>query len=114
MIDPFSLQEFKPQRSNQRFSCPQNRVSFHNDKAKKIRLSKRFIDSKLHKNFIILSEIMDGYDERKFHREFLLGKGFTFGVVTHFDLIDDSNRPCFYEFTMIPNGDSVVVKRLKG
>jgi len=114
MIDPFSLQEFQPHRSNQRFSCPKNRVSYHNEKAKKIRHSKSFIDAKTHKNFCILSEIMDGYDEREFHRQFLLGKGFTFGVVTHFDLIDDVSRPCFYEFTMIANGDNVVFKRLKG
>lgn len=114
MIDPYNLQEFTPNRSNQRFSCPQNRVKYHNEKAKKIRRSKSFIDSKTHRNFCILSELMEGYDEREFHRQFLLGKGFTFGVVTHFVVINEVNRPCFYDYGMITDGELVQFKRLKG
>ena len=54
----YSGEAFKPIRSNQKFASTKNRISYHNAKLKKVRDARASIDNKLHKNYLILLELM--------------------------------------------------------
>lgn len=84
-IDPYTGETFYPKRRNQKFAVRQNRIDFHNDQAALIRDAKAPINSPLHRNFIIVRELMNGHKEKQFHKEFLRGRKFSFEHITHAD-----------------------------
>jgi hypothetical protein len=63
----------------------------------------------LHKNLKILNEIMNGKVKGVFHREFLLGKNYSFGVMTHFDIYKNESVNCVYHYAIIPREDEKVI-----
>lgn len=106
-------EEFLPRRSNQKFASAQNRIDFHNSRMSEIRKSRSFVDSKLHKNYGILDELMNGSNTRSFHKQFLLGKGYSFDVLTHFEAEDSKRFKAVYEFLVSEQGDDVFLKRYR-
>lgn len=110
--DPLTGETFLPSRISQKFASPENRILYHNQKANKLRQSKMYIDNPIRKNLKILTELLETKTIENFHKQFLLGKGFTFGVLTHFDLYQEKRHPCIYEFIVVnqPNDQVQVVK----
>ena len=106
--DLLTNEEFIPTRNNQKFACPENRIKYHNNRANVLRLQVAFINKPLHKNYKILLELMDGLCEKELHKQFLLGKGFEFGVFTHLKKILDDNQLAIYDFTVVPMNDNKV------
>jgi len=112
-ICPFSNEEFYPRRHNQRFAQPSYRIKFHNNTNNEIRRARAFVDNKLHKNYLILLELMDGKQEGKFHKEFLNGKGYSFNVLTHYEFYESSNRQAVYDFILLYNNSEIIILRKK-
>jgi hypothetical protein len=93
---------FEPRRSNQNFANPQNRIKYYNEKAKKQRQKIAYINKPLQKNLSILDELCSNKNEAVFHKQYLLGKGFSFGVFTHYDSYQDKNYRACYQYLIIP------------
>lgn len=93
-------------RINQNFKNANNRVKFYNDKANKIRHSKRDYDNKLHRNYLITNELLGKNKSATFHREFLIGKGYSLGIFTHIAPYENQNRYAIYNHLIIQEGDS--------
>lgn len=108
MKDPLTGEEFTPKKISQRFATPQNRIKYNNQKANKQREERAFIDKPLHKNHNILKEILGKRNEKIFHSEFLLGKGFDFKLFTNYDKWKGKNIHCIYEFMIIPQSDDQI------
>lgn len=111
--DLLTGEEFTPSRINQRFSCRENRIKFNNHKANSIRHSTSYINTPLHRNFLILNELMIGKQEQRFHKQFLLGKGYQINVLTHFSKLDNLSVPCIYSFAFITDNEYITIKRLE-
>jgi len=103
---------FKPKRTNQKFKCAENRIKFNNRKAKDRREKMNFINKPLKDSFLILNELMKNKKEEVFHKEFLKGKGISFKIFTHYQLIDGKSYPSIYDYTLI-NLESNHIKVLK-
>ncbi len=73
--------------------------------------ARALIDSKLHKNYNILLELMDEVNNSEFHIEFLKGKGYSLGVLTHFQKYQNQNHPALYDFLMIRKDDILNIIR---
>lgn len=99
--DLLTGETFKPSRINQKFARPENRITYYNNKANKLRLKKAFVNKPLHKNLRILEELLLNKTEVKIHMEFLRGKGFHFGVHTHFEEHAGKDRYAVYNFIII-------------
>ena len=115
MIDPLTKTEFTASRSNQKFATARNRTTYHNQIATAVRQKKAFVDKYLRINFRILHELLPQNTEPKekvFHKQFLVGKGFSFGVHTHLE--DESGKSHFavYNYIVIPlAGEQVKIVR---
>lgn len=99
--DPLTGEEFIPKKETQRFAKPENRVKFNNQRASKLRKERSFIDKPLHQNHKILIELLNKKDELIVHEEYLLGKGYNFNIITHYDIRDGNYHSCVYEFIII-------------
>lgn len=91
----FSGERFIPTRNNQIFSSKENRILFHNQINNKLRKRLSKINKQLLLNLRILFDVLDGENERTVHKQFLLGKGFSFSVFTHFTISKSSNNYCY-------------------
>jgi hypothetical protein len=107
IIDLLTGEKFVPNRVNQRFQNPKNRVLYYNKKAKKIRHMKSIYDKPLHKDYMILLELLDSKKEVVFSKDYLLGKGYSFGVYTHIENYNGKSCYAIYDFLIITltNGD---------
>ncbi|MBK7110274.1 MAG: hypothetical protein IPH61_14430 [Bacteroidetes bacterium] len=112
-IDPFTNETFLATRSNQVFANDQNRIKFNNLKAKEFRNKRSFVDKPLHTNIRILNELMGGKTEVELHKQFLLGKGYSFEVFTHYIEINKKQYHALYEYAIIPlaNEQIKIVKK---
>jgi hypothetical protein len=108
-----SGEEFSPTRSNQKFASAQNRINYHNSKMCSVRKSRSFVDTKLHKNYRILNELMVGKVKVSFHKQFMLGKGYSFDVLTHFEDEDGKKYKAVYEYLVFEQGETVHLKKYK-
>lgn len=102
--DLLTGEAFVPQRINQVFAKSENRIAFHNKKANDLRHSAAFINKPLHVNLRILNELMKGKKERTFHKQYLLGKGFSFSVFNHVNFYEGKNYYAIYEYTVMNLG----------
>ncbi len=91
MLCKYNGEEFTPVRSNQKFASTRNRIKYHNDKLKKVRDARHHLDEKLHKNYAVLLKLMEGKIEDSFHKEFLIGKDYSFNVLTHYQPYEGKN-----------------------
>ena len=108
-IDLQTGEYFIPKRINQKFACPENRIKYYNEKANDLRQHLSKFNKPLLKNFRILSDIGEGV----FDKEFMLGKGFSFGLFTHYEEYDKINYPCIYNFRIdiLENGKLKIIIR---
>lgn len=93
---------FVPKRSNQNFVNAENRIKFYNQKVSKQRLRMAYINKPLAKNLSILDELLQGKNEIAVHKQFLLGRGFSFGVFTHYDTYQEKQYRGIYQYIIIP------------
>ena len=100
--DPLSGDTFVAKRITQRFKTPTNRILYWNEWAKKVRHKKSKFDKPLHRNYLIITVLLNGKKEAVFHKQFLLGKGYHFGLHTHSEGIDGKNHFAIYEFIIAP------------
>ena len=91
----YSGERFIPTRQNQKFLTKENRILFHNQQNNQLRKRLSFINKQLLLNFRILIDVLNGEKERIVHKQFLLGKGFSFNVFTHFTLSKSSSNYCY-------------------
>jgi len=111
-ICPYSGEEFYPKRNNQKFAQLKYRIAYHNEINNKERRARAFIEKKLHRNFKILLELMKEKTKGSFSKEFLKGKGFSFDVLTNYEMYEGINRHAIYNFIISPsknNKDYVTV-----
>lgn len=111
----YSGESFIPTRQNQIFATKENRILFHNQINNQLRKRLSFINKQLLLNFRILIDILNGENETIVHKQFLLGKGFSFSVFTHLSLSKYSNNYCYsvYEVSYERiNDDNYKIKML--
>jgi hypothetical protein len=114
--DLLTGETFIATRINHKFAKPKNRIKFHNIKATKLRHSVQNINKPLHQNLKILNEIMVDCMKKKLHRQWMLGKGFNFGVMTHFVEFGEEQRKCIYDYSITnhkEDADYIIVTRIK-
>jgi hypothetical protein len=114
--DLLTGEPFVPKRINHKFAKSANRIRFHNRSATKLRHSVQHINKPLHKNLKILNEVMENITKKKIHRQWLLGKGFSFGVMTHYIEFGEEQRKCIYDFSISnhkEDSDYVIITRIK-
>ena len=106
--DLLTGEAFVPQRINQVFANSANRIAYHNKKANQLRHSAAFINKPLHVNLRILNELMKGKKEKTFHKQFLLGKGFSFSVYNHVNFYEGKNHYALYQYTVVNLGNDQI------
>ena len=114
--DLLTGEPFVAKRINHKFAKPTNRITFHNRKATKLRHSVQHINQPLHNNLKILNEVMQNITKKKLHREWLLGRGFNLGVMTHYSEFGEEQRKCIYDFSISnhkEDSDYVIITRIK-
>lgn len=112
--DLLTGETFHPSRITQKFARAENRIKFHNQKANKLRHSIMFVTSPLQKNLRILNEIMAGKNKGAFHKQFLLGKGYSFDVLTHYEIFEGKRTACVYNFVLQGGeNDQLIFNRIK-
>jgi hypothetical protein len=100
--DLLTKEEFIPTRSTMKFKTSQNRIKFHNIKAKQLRESISHITKPIHQNLKILNELMSNSNEAAYHKQFLLGRGFTFGVHTTVEVYNNKNQYALFNYIIVP------------
>jgi hypothetical protein len=114
--DLLTQEQFLARRITQKFARAENRIRFHNRLATKLRHSVQHINKPLHQNLKILNEVMKNITKKKLHRQWLLGKGFNFGVMTHYIEVGEEQRKCIYDFSISNHkeeADYVIITRIK-
>ena len=112
--DLLTGETFYPSRITQKFACADNRIKYHNRKANNLRHSIMFVSNPLQKNLRILNELLKGKNKATFHKQFLLGKGYSFDVLTHFDNFEGNRTACIYQYAiLLGNTDEITFSRLK-
>jgi hypothetical protein len=88
-IDPYTHEKFFPKRSNQVFATPQNKMMFHNERAKEYRDETKKVRSRLDRNNKLFESLLGENNKARFHVEYLRGKGADLKAVTRFFQIRD-------------------------
>lgn len=99
--DLLTGEEFIPKKITQRFATPANRIKYNNEKASQTRKKRAFVDKPLHRNQVILSQLLENNKDITVHEEFLLGRGYNFKLISHYDVVEEKNYPCVYEYVII-------------
>lgn len=111
--DLLTGEKFEALRINQKFAKPSNRIKYYNQKANQLRHSVAYVNKPLHTNVRILKELMVEKKEEIFHKQFLIGKGFSFGVHTHYAEHNKKVHAAIYHYIIIAveNEQIKIVKR---
>jgi hypothetical protein len=100
--DPITGELFTPHRLNQIYINSKTRIKFNNLKARSIRNEIAYINKPLLKNLTIVKELLKEKTEGEYHKQFLIGKGYSFGVHTHVIKFEDKSHFALYNFIIIP------------
>ena len=112
--DLLTKEEFIPSRINQKFANPQNRIKYYNDKANEFRHSVAYINKPINNNIKIILELMKGKNEEVLHKQFLTGKGFSFGFYSHIEKYENKNQFALHNYVLIfINNDQVKIIKYK-
>ena len=110
--DLLTGEDFIPQRINQKFATPANRIKYYNDKANEQRHKLAYVNKPLQKNWRISIELLEGKEEAVFHKQFMIGKGFKFGVCTHYQNHLGKTYAAIYNFIFLTLPDEQIkIKR---
>ena len=99
--DLLTNEDFVPSRINQKFAKAENRIKYYNDKANEFRHSIAYLNKPILLNIRILNELMKSKKEATFHKQFLLGKGFSMGVYTHIEQYDNKNHFAIHKYIIL-------------
>lgn len=99
--DLFTNEVFVKTRNNQKFANRQNQIKFNNVVANRKRKEKSSINRILDKNRTILKTILGDLKEVVKSKDFLLGAGFYFTVLTHNRQVNDVIVHCIYDYGYI-------------
>ena len=110
--DLLTQEEFILKRINQKFAKPENRIKYYNKKSNDLRNYLNYINKPLFQNFKILSILMDSKNEEEFHKQYLIGKGVDFKVITHYSMYNNLKLPTIYNFK-IQTMDNERIKIIK-
>ena len=110
--DLLTGEAFLPKRINQKFTNAKNRITYHNKKANELRQSVSYINKPLHINVRILNEIMKSKKEATFHKQYLLGKGFSVNVHTHFEEFNGVSQFAIYQYIIV-RGENQNIKIIR-
>jgi hypothetical protein len=88
-IDPYTKEAFFPKRSNQVFATPQNKMRYHNERAKEYRDETKKVRSRLDRNNKLFESLLRQNNKARFHIEYLKGKGVDLNTVTRIIQIGD-------------------------
>lgn len=100
--DLLTKEEFEPKRINQKFANAANRIKYYNNKANRLRHSAAYINKPLLNNLRILNGLFEKKGELTFHIQYLKGKGFSFGVHTHYQELDGKKYVAIYDYVILP------------
>lgn len=110
--DLLTQETFKPMRITQKFARAENRIRYHNKKATALRHHIASITKPLHKNLLILNRLLQDKKDLKVHRQFLIGAGFCFNVMTHYKVFNGEERHCVFDYMIIlQKEDEILIKR---
>lgn len=111
-IDPFTGEKFVPKRSNQIFASSNNRIKYNNQRAGQFRKDIEWIIKPTMKNFKILEDLLKNQKENIFHKEYLLGKGYSFDIITHYDSYEENQYPCLLDYMIIKlNSEKIKIRK---
>ncbi len=110
--DLLTGEEFEKKRANQKFATRQNQIVYNNLMAGKKRKEKSGVDKILDKNRSILKNILGTAKEVIKSKDFLLGAGFHFGVLSHFKTRQEQVYYCIYDYayTKAENSNYKIIK----
>jgi hypothetical protein len=97
-IDLLTGENFTKNRINQKFSKRENRIKYYNKKATDLRNYLNYINKPLFQNYKVLSALMNNKTEEEFHKQYLIGRGFDFKVITHFSIYNEIRLPNIYNY----------------
>ena len=100
-IDPFTNKEFETVSSIKRFESKENQVAYNNQKARKEKQERAFVDDKIKHNHFVLSRLLGDKDEVIITEEHLKNVGFHFRVLTHFANKKGTIIMCVYNYCFI-------------
>jgi hypothetical protein len=92
---------FMPQRINQVFANSFNRIAYHNQKANELRRRISYITKPLLTNVRICNDLMKNKREEVFHKQFLMGKGFSFKVHNHVEEYQGKMHYAVFQFIIV-------------
>jgi hypothetical protein len=98
-IDPYTQEKFFPKRSNQVFATPQNKMKFHNERAKEYRDETKKVRSRLDRNNKLFESLLRQNNKARFHIEYLKGKGVDLNTVTRIIQIGDEIIYRIFDFS---------------
>ena len=99
--DPFTNKEFETVSKIKKFESKKNQVAFNNQKARKEKQERAFVDDKINHNLLVLSRLLGDKEEVIITEEHLKNAGFLFGVLTHFANIKGTIIMCIYNYCCI-------------
>ena len=114
-IDPYTKEDFEPNRTNQRFACSTNRINYHNEIARKKRMITRDTDYTITNNWNILLKQLGGSEKIFRSKEFMLGTGFDFKYYQRAYKTEAGVMQVIYNCGYIVNNakDKVILFKLK-
>jgi hypothetical protein len=98
-IDPYTQEKFFPKRSNQVFATPQNKMMFHNERAKEYRDETKAVRSRIDRNNKLFALLLGYNIKARFHVEYLKGKGADLKAVTRVIKLGDEIIYKVFDFT---------------
>lgn len=108
VLDPLTMQEFTPHRSNQRFACRQNQIRYNNLKASNKRAIKAKIDKPLDRNRNVLIRLLGKDKEVIKSKDWFMALGYKFSIFTNAakDATDGKAIQCIYEYAVKDLGNN--------
>jgi hypothetical protein len=111
-ICPYNAEYFMPKRDNQIFASRYNQIMFNNNKNRELQKPIKETNKKLLKNYRILYELLKEKKEKTFSADFLIGKGFSFHLLTN--IFKEDNRTVYgiynYAFYKLNNNEIKIIK----
>ena len=99
-VDPLTGEEFVPRRSNQKFATAKNKSVYNNRIATRERWENAKLDKLLLTNKRILDKMIGDKKELTVSMDYLSGKGYSFKVINHIEVIDTQSLWCVYKYIL--------------
>ena len=108
-IDPYTQEEFFPKRSNQIFATPQNKMMFHNERAKEYRDETKEFRNCYDRCYKILRLLLEGKSPVRVHHEYLEGMGFDYVGITAYHETKEGFVFYVYDIVVVSDDDDYYI-----